>query len=452
MKRLYILFFSIVLSTPVLAQFNLGLHQFTGVPQSVFTNPGIMPQARFFIGLPGAYVNYYNPTFVLDDIIREVGDSSMLDFTKLYTERAGKTFTFNIEEHLDLLHVGFHVGRKNFFSFGAYQVFQSSFSLPVDLTRLAQNGSLDPYFRDNPISLNDMGIDANTYAAYHVGYTREITPKLTIGGRFKYLNGLAGGEVEYSEGSIYWQTDSLVVNNRFRYNTSNINSLAGGGEVEIGNFLPFSDNKGTAFDLGASYKITKRLMVSASVTDLGGITWKSDLKSYVTDSGGYTYRGGNITVGENDNGDAFGAIGDSLAKAFNVQTIEGKEFTTRLNTRYILSASYEWTKGQQFGVIFSNNRYNSESFPAFTGFYQSNFWNLLYLRANYTVSPGSFDNLGGALSLKLGPVQVYTVADNLLALANQGNVSTFNVRFGLNLVFGMRGYKDKDKEILEFED
>lgn len=447
MKRIYTLFFALFLAGPALAQFNLGLHQFTGVPQSTFTNPAIMPQAKFFLGLPvvnSVYVNYYNPSFVLDDIIREVGDSSMLDFSKLYEDRAGKTFSFNVEQQADLFHLGFRMGRKNFLSFGAYQVLQTRYSLPVDLLRLLQNGSLDPYFRDNPVSLNDIDINVKAYLAYHVGYSREITKKLNVGVRFKYLSGAAGGQTEYAQGGINWQTDSLVVTNNFRYNASNINTLGGGGSLDFGGLAFSPGNNGTAFDFGLAYKLTKRLMISASVTDLGSIRWANDLTSFVSDSGSFTYKGGSTNVGENDSGDPFSGVADSLSTAFKINRVEpGKEFTTQLNTRYLVSASYEFLKGNQLGVIFSGNRYSEEFYPAFTAFYQSNLWNLLYLRANYTVSPGSFDNLGGALAVKLGPVQVYTVADNLLALGNQGNVSTFNIRLGLNILFGMRGYKDK---------
>ncbi len=452
MKKLLFTLLGLTVLSTANAQFNLGLHQFTGVPQSYFTNPAIMPQAKFFLGLPGVnsiYVNYYNPTFVLDDIIKEVRDSSMLDFTKVYEERAGKTFGFNNEIQVDLFHLGLRLGRKNYMSLGAYTNVQTRVQLPVDLLRLVQNGSLDPYFRENPVSLNDIDLNVLSYSAFHLGFTREITSKLTLGARVKYLNGIAGGRTEYAEGAINWQTDSLVVTNNFRYNTSNVNSLAESPEPTV---AFNSGNTGFGFDFGISYKVTKRLMLSASVTDLGSISWKNDLYSFVADSASVTYRGGNIVVGENDGGDPFGGIGDSLAQAFDIVKVPGKEFTTNLNTRYLVSASYEFLKGQQVGVIFSGNRYSDQFFPAFTGFFQTNVWNVLYLRANYTVSPGSFDNLGGGFALKLGPVQVYTMADNLMALANQGNVSTFNVRLGLNILLGMKGFKDKDEVSPVMED
>ena len=95
------------------------------------------------------------------------------------------------------------------------------------------------------------------------------------------------------------------------------------------------------------------------------------------------------------------------------------------------------------GGIYSRNLSFNQTFDAFTAFAQFKIWNVLFLRGNYTLSQGTFDNLGGALAVNLGPLQIYTVADNLLALNNQGNVSSFNIRLGANLVFGMRKEKAK---------
>ena len=38
-----------------------------------------------------------------------------------------------------------------------------------------------------------------------------------------------------------------------------------------------------------------------------------------------------------------------VAQAFEIVKVPGKEFTTNLNTRYLVSASYEFLKGQQVG-------------------------------------------------------------------------------------------------------
>ncbi|MFN3530831.1 MAG: DUF5723 family protein [Bacteroidia bacterium] len=442
------------------AQFNLGMHQFTGVPQSTYTNPGILPQARFFIALPSVYVNYYNPTFVADDIIREVGDTaSMLDFSKLYNENPGGTFGFNIEQQAELFHVGFRIKKKNFISFGAYQSLQTGVRLPVDLLRFVQEGSTSSYFQNNPVSLDGIDINIQSYVAYHIGFGRQFNEKWSGGLRVKFLNGLVGAGTEYSRGSLTMNMDSIRIASDFRYNTAGVQRLdnafgfLGGdgiaGGFNVSEWFPSTGNTGMAFDLGVTYKPISKLIISASATDIGSINWQNSLLSFVSEEGEYVYRGGEL--GGADDGDPFAGIADSIQAAFNIQQIEGKAFTTQLNSRYIFSASYELLPNTFVGGIYSHNVFSGITYPAFTAFAQTKFWNLLFLRANYTVSSGTFDNLGGALAINLGPLQIFTVADNLMALADQGNVSSFNVRLGANLVFGMRKPRGKKNQDIDLD-
>jgi hypothetical protein len=459
-KYLFTALLVYILGGSAQAQFNLGMHQFTGVPQSTYTNPGLLPQARFFFALPGVYMNYYNPTFVADDIIREVGDSSMLDFRKLYEANPGGTFGFEIEQQAELFHLGFRIKRKNFISLGVYQNLQTGIRLPVDLLRLIQEGPGSTYFQSNPISLDGIDISIQSYVAYHLGIARQFNEKFSAGVRVKFLNGLVGGGTEYSRGKIYWNSDSIRVNSEFRYNTAGVQRLdnafgfLGNGNATSGfnvsEWFPTTGNTGIAFDFGATYKPIPKLLISVSATDLGQINWRESLTSFVSEEAEFVFRGGEITVGgDEDQPGLFDGIGDSLASSFNIQQVDGKAFSTRLNSRYILSASYELLPGMYLGGIYSLNQFSGSSYQAFTAFAQVKIWNLLFLRGNYTIAGGTFDNLGGALAVKLGPLQIYAVADNLMALADQGNVSTFNARLGANLVFGMRKPREKKNVALE---
>lgn len=458
MKKIILSILAIGFSWSASAQFNLGMHQFTGVPQSTYTNPGLLPQSRFFIAIPSVYLNYYNPTFVADDIIREVGDSSMLDFSKLYNERAGGTFGFNIEQQSELFHLGFRIKKKNFISFGVYNSLQFGLRLPVDLLRLVQEGTTSPYFQNNPVSLDGVDINLQSYVAYHFGFARQFNEKFSLGVRVKYINGLVGAGTEYANGSFRANMDSIRITSNFRYNTAGVSRLDQafgflGNEgnptsgFNVSEWVPTTGNFGYGFDVGLTYKPIKKLLISASATDIGSIKWTQALTSWVSEEADFTYKGGEINSGGDEGAPGpFEGITDTLISAFNIQRVAGKEFTTPLNTRYILSASYELLPNMYLGGIYSHNMFSGTAYPAMTAFAQFKIWNILFLRGNYTVSKGSFDNLGGALAVKVGPAQVYAVADNLMALANQGNVSSFNVRLGLNLVFGMRKGKEKKKE------
>jgi hypothetical protein len=68
-------------------------------------------------------------------------------------------------------------------------------------------------------------------------------------------------------------------------------------------------------------------------------------------------------------------------------------------------------------------------------------WLNKYLQAKltYTVDPYSFSNVGMGLSTKIGIVNLYVAADNLLSLNNIYNAKSTSFQLGLNFIF-----KDKN--------
>mgnify|MGYP000724877152 CR=1 FL=1 len=63
---------------------------------------------------------------------------------------------------------------------------------------------------------------------------------------------------------------------------------------------------------------------------------------------------------------------------------------------------------------------------------------------SYSITRGSYVNLGAGLTAKLGPFQLYLETDNLLA-CNYTNTQSANARFGINLLFGHKDHKKKKK-------
>ncbi len=78
---------------------------------------------------------------------------------------------------------------------------------------------------------------------------------------------------------------------------------------------------------------------------------------------------------------------------------------------------------------------------------------------SYTAANHSYDNLGFGLALRLGIVQIYTVADKIPVVFNQLKIdnsnilvpdswNTVNFRIGMNLAFGNRVKKKSDKPMM----
>jgi hypothetical protein len=64
----------------------------------------------------------------------------------------------------------------------------------------------------------------------------------------------------------------------------------------------------------------------------------------------------------------------------------------------------------------------------------------LTLGATYAIKDenDSYDNLGLNLALRLGPVQIFGVTDNVVALATLGDSKNFSARAGLALLIGKK--------------
>ena len=63
------------------------------------------------------------------------------------------------------------------------------------------------------------------------------------------------------------------------------------------------------------------------------------------------------------------------------------------------------------------------------------------ISGSYTIINQSFANVGLGLNLNPGPVQFYLVSDNVLGAFKPQDSRYFQVRFGINLIFGSQKSK-----------
>jgi hypothetical protein len=57
------------------------------------------------------------------------------------------------------------------------------------------------------------------------------------------------------------------------------------------------------------------------------------------------------------------------------------------------------------------------------------------MKATYTLDSFSYTNLGLGMSTKVGPVNFYVLADNLLSYADISKANSLSFQLGLNVVF-----------------
>ncbi len=450
------------------AQQSFTLYNMQAIPQAMYVNPGAMPLTNVNIGLPGIssnYINYGNSGFTMHDLIQKdptngglsVNASSFLG--KLKTNN-----NLNVNAHIDILSFGFKVKKRNYFSFNVTERADVRFNYTKDLFDFAINGNGAAANQNRDMHLAP-GLDATHYREWGFNYTREvIKDKLTIGGRIKYLSGIENVNSEKSNATLntnsqyYALTGSANVN----VNTAGVDSASNKNESSILGFTPGRKNRGAAIDLGATYKLNDKFTFSASLIDLGFISWKQYTTNYISNNPNATvhYNGVNINQAINDSanfGKSAQNYGDSLANAFGVKTVH-QSYTTMLTTQFYLGGNYWLNEKNNFGVVVNGRYADKQLHPALALSFNNKVGRWFSASVSYSMINRSYDNVGLGLAFT-GPVQFYVVSDNVLSFLIFDKYQTgtnssimvpaysknINLRFGINITIG-KIPKDKDKD------
>jgi len=448
------------------AQQSLTLYNMQAIPQAMYVNPSVMPLTNINIGLPGIssnYINYGNNGFVLHDLLKQdPTNGGMLIDANDFLAKLKTNNNININAHVDLLSFGFKVKKKNYFSFNLTERVDVRFSYTKDLMSFVINGNGAAANLNRDMHLAP-GLDASHYREWGLNYTREVTSKLTIGGRLKYLSGIENVNTEKSSATLNTNSQyyALTGSANVSVNTAGVDSASQKNTNSILGFTPSRQNRGAAIDLAASYKYSKKLSFSLSIVDLGFINWKQYTTNYVSNNPNATvhYNGVNVNQAVNDSanfGKSTQNYGDSLSKAFGVST-KHTSYTTMLTTQFYVGANYWLNEKNNVGLLL-NGRYANKQFnPALCVSFNNRVGRWLSASLSYSMLNRSYDNVGLGLAFT-GPVQFYVVSDNILSFLvfdkYKSDNSSFvvpaysknlNLRVGINITIG-KIPKDKDKD------
>jgi hypothetical protein len=198
------------------------------------------------------------------------------------------------------------------------------------------------------------------------------------------------------------------------------------------------------------------LTVAASLIDLGRITWKNNLYSYTLNknTANYTFSGIDLKEVVNGNTNYLHDQLDSIKNKFKPLENKIGSYHTRLPGKIFVSGNYELVGNLSIGALFFAERFQGRVSPGGSASLIKHFGKWVSTSVSYTVSDRSYNNFGLGVSLNLSPVQVYIAGDNVLripaSLIATQNLNTyinstqvFNLRFGLNFVWGRNRSFDK---------
>ena len=318
----------------------------------------------------------------------------------------------------------------NFFSFSVSEHVKSRFTVPKDLPQFLWEGN-GKSFLGNRASFDGVSINFMAYREFALGYNRKVNESLTIGGRFKFLQGHANLNTKRLNLGIYTddKTYDLTVDGGGRVLSSGIFPFIE-NDIQI-NDLIFNNNYGFALDLGVNYEINK-WNFSASLLDFGIIRWKNYNQVYDIYPFEVVYQGVPLETFFDNAEESIQQLVDSLEGVFTPAE-NNRAYTTPLYARVFLGANY--TVNEKLNVSFLYNaefvnRKHLRQGVSLAANYKVLKW--LSTSMAYTIYNRSFSNIGLGLTMHGGPVQFYIMTDNTLGLIIPDKVRNWHLRFGFN--------------------
>ena len=449
MKRFYFTIIVLfVFSLSARSQGQLTLYQLNGqVPQANNLNAGLFPDYKVSIGIPvlsSTYVSANGGQLSLNRAFtRTAEDSLHFDPQKLttYLDETNRIETFS---NVQLFYLGLML-QKNFFSLSLNERLEGGITYPKTLVELLAAGNGE--YVGKVMAFDNLGIRAQVFHEIALGYGRNITDKLSVGIRAKFLSGIASINMNKMSAALRTTTDSLnLYVPAFNMNTTGLDLLDGSGNIFKA--ATAFNNTGFAVDIGAHYQLTEKLQVSLAVNDLGGIYWKNNTRQFQFSEVNYTYTGVNIIDAIQNNNQQTNLLNqelDSLRNLFTADTVDGLGYKTRLSPKFYAGGSYSLGKHHTFGLMVYGDVLKGNFKPAVGVSYNLQLGRIWTLGINASYRNKSFNNFGVGTALTLGPVQLYFVTENVVALARYADTRLVDARVGLNLVFGKKEKPPKAK-------
>lgn len=417
------------------------------VPQTQSLQPAFIPNNSFTFGLPGLGVST-EADFVLQDLLSKPDGS--LDFNVDFDVLLDATNPMN-RTNLDVTGNLFYIGIKT--KNGGYSLFANArvtldTQYGSDLIEFLANGNANRIGQE--ISLANTRANFNAYHEIGIGHTRKfLNERLIIGGRVKRVTGVYHASLaEGATGSIMTDANDYSWTVNVQNGTANTagfdfhfnSSRYPGNELE--DYAISNGNTGIAFDVGAIFKPFKWLTIEGSVNDIGSIDWTEQVRNYNTQDTEVTFSGVQLRGLENSDE----VFRDSVESKF-ISNETRRAFTTDLTMRSYLAASLNAGKYNRFTFMAFNNHAFDEIDPSFAVSYNRSAKYFTFGVVGSYRNSHTEVNLGANIAADIGPVQLYLALDNAVIMNKPETYSKADIRFGFNLMFGYKKWRDKTEVV-----
>lgn len=459
---------SIALSTAANAQSLVGYYM-DAVPYINNYNPVFHPNCKVYVSLYDLYTNVNIP-YGINDVFKYIpadgkDERYIIDLDKINSATHKNN---NISAAFDIkpLNFGFRVG-TGFVNVGIGVRTDVALNYSKDLLKL-RKGTYYGQHEDNTIDLSGIGVNANAYTEFKVGYTKPILKNLELGVALKRLQGAAN--LRSKKTDLVLKTDNemydlnlktsvkvdlaftpsqVIVEYDEDGNIDDIDLEDDLGDLEAKDWVKRAlKNGGWAVDLGGQYQMTKKLKFAASVVDLGFIRWHKNTVRFTNSDFEWTFDGLDAGSKLNDIDKVDDELSDRV-KELSKFTSTNKTYYSSLNTKVYLSADYEVGKVLNVGVLYRGMLYNRHIQQTFTTSANFTLGRATQISVSHTFANWHANLIGAGIAQNIGPFQIYFMLDQISPAVWALNESSMSDRWirktnyvsfqtGLGFVFGRK--------------
>ncbi|UXP33747.1 DUF5723 family protein [Reichenbachiella agarivorans] len=409
-------------------------------------NPAFIPDGKVFLGLPvlsGVMVDLnatasYNDLQTIDD-----EGTKVYDFDKIVSQSKDKNY-LGVESEISTFYLGFRPKATMAFSVFVRERIAARGFYSHDAADFIWNGNKN--YVGKSVDLSTTLVDARYYREYGIGLWKSFPKnKLDVGVRVKFLNGMISaisdsdfdGRIMVSDDN-YQHTLSL---SHARVNTAGINLIENGNEGDLESHLISNNNLGFGIDVGVNWRINEKFSTSLAINDLGFINWKTDPENYWVADTTFSFDGLNLKDSDN----IVDAIKDSLINRLQ-DSISYESYSSGLNTSAYASGSYHLSRRDMVTATISSHIVQGNFRMLYALGYTRKFGNILSVSGNVIRKPQQGFDVGLATAVNLGALQLYAASDQIIKVWNTPEASSFDIRFGINFIFGRSKVKADAKD------
>lgn len=357
---------------------------------------------------------------------------------------------FRQQADIRLLSIGLSL-KNSFITFECRIKENFSLNLPVDLFRLIKLG---PAHSTNSFDLHTLQLQQSTYLLYSAGFSKKISPTLSVGAKLNLINGLSNEKIVYNQFDVHLSNQLYQINingksdissNILRFNTDNNNFNYSDYKLNMTGTTPAGI--GLCVDLGTTWSPSKHFTLSTAINNVGFITWKGAATLKGIANGNVLFSGFKVV-----NIDSIKITSQLQQLANDTKSlIEFKKqptpadnitgyfpFNFNFSTEYSLMANPN--RDIRIGFIFSHNYYSVWSENHLIGAVTLQPSKCLSLTASYSILPNNNNRFGFAVLYSPKWVNIYFSVDNIANRLNPQLLPldqfTFNFDAGISFYLG----------------